>query len=72
MRRLVGLTVPERQGRKSTAEYGIVAGKLYPTDTPEVSEAAVAEIRRVPRRIRWCCTVRCRRYRRWWEPLSMG
>ena len=43
----LGLTVAERQGRKSTAEYGIVAGKLYPTDTAEVSEAAVAEIRRV-------------------------
>ncbi len=43
----VGLTVPDRQGRKSTAEYGIVAGKLYPTDTPDVSEAAVAELRRV-------------------------
>ena len=43
----LGLTVADRQGRKSAQEYGIVTGKLYPTDTAEVSEAAVAEIRRV-------------------------
>ncbi len=42
----VGLTEPARQGRKSSAEYGIVAGKLYPTDTPDVSAAAVEEVRR--------------------------
>lgn len=43
----VGLTAPDRQGRKSGAEYGIVAGKLYPTDTADVGAAAVEELRRV-------------------------
>jgi hypothetical protein len=42
----VGLTVPDHQGRKSAAQYGIVVGKLYPTDTAEVGEAELAELRR--------------------------
>ncbi len=42
----VGLALPMRQGRTSSGEYGIVEGKLYPTDKPDIERAAVEEVRR--------------------------
>jgi CHAT domain len=42
----VGLSTPDRQGRKSAPQYAIVSGKLYPSDTPAIGEAAIEQVRR--------------------------
>ncbi|MCC7086117.1 MAG: CHAT domain-containing protein [Pirellulales bacterium] len=43
----VGLSQPERQGRRPNAEYGVAVGKLHPGDTEELQSTALADMQRV-------------------------
>ncbi|HEY2881706.1 MAG TPA: CHAT domain-containing protein, partial [Pirellulales bacterium] len=43
----MGLSIPDRDGRKTSPNIGVVLGKLYPGDTVDIAEAALAQIQRV-------------------------
>ncbi len=43
----VGLSMPLREGRKTSAEIGVVLGKLYPNDSADTVEASWEQIHRV-------------------------
>lgn len=43
----VGLSQPDRQGRKPTPEYGIALGKMHPNQAEDAQSGALAELQRV-------------------------
>ena len=43
----VGLSMPLREGRKSSVEIGVALGKLYPNDSADTVEASWEQLRRV-------------------------
>jgi tetratricopeptide (TPR) repeat protein len=44
---MMALAQPTREGRKNSPVLGVVLGKLYPSDTPEIAEASLEQIERV-------------------------
>ena len=44
---MMALALPLRDGRKTSPTLGVVVGKLYPSDTPEIGEAALEQIQHV-------------------------
>jgi tetratricopeptide (TPR) repeat protein len=44
---MMALAVPAREGRKTSPMLGVVVGKLYPSDTPEIAQAALEQIQHV-------------------------
>jgi CHAT domain-containing protein len=43
----VGLSQPDRQGRKLTPEYGVALGKMHPNQAEDTQASALADIQRV-------------------------
>ena len=62
---MMALALPLHDGRKTSPTFGVVVGKLYPSDTPEIGEAAVWSKFNMWLRTQCRCRHRWRRLRPW-------